>query len=713
MQRILTTIILASMAVSCKTKNKSASIIQPKTLTGGDDTCSLNIAQIPELPPVPASALKINKIELSTDFSSKEEKVEFTVNENTSPDVIIYEGFKRDGNTKFAGAAFGKYSINPTIPDGALSITAWACVEPTRKTGGNYLQKAYAGQKFLCGAAKERTLSNKNKSTSQVGLTLASIERDIEETCMAAYRRITDKENYKKALASKNVALISSIRGLLSMKIGAFTAKCVAEGADLASTTEYASGLNLSVSNDGCLPDIDDDAVDDYVSTTPPPVSDPTEFILPPPTDEPAPGTTGEQTSTGEETPKEDTKVEETVSAATTEDEAKAACKYDNERREEMGVGGAEWDPQQGICFYFNNEKEVVNSIEPSIPKSEVPLEEIVSEPAPQSSDELSKGKKWGLAFFAIGGIFASGLARYKYLKSGSQGLSGSDTLKEVNSIFDETDLKSQQDLYRNTLARTDIKLSNNDKELLNALSREIDDRLKAVTLTEALENLENELEDLKKTGEETPERKRKALELESQIDIARSQRDLALIRSQFSLANEAEFSSLKKDAIDRFNAAKKKFSELSGISDDDISDIQIKTALEGTDPQLRATAYELSSFKEITAAIDDAEVIKSHPSGLSNINRKLNTKLPTTTKRFNFQNVKNYVFSDWKGKGVAAGVVAAIIGTGALIFGLAFETTVDLGENEGKRLSGLHYCKNQLIKRGALSKGCQKLVSQ
>ncbi|MFK7823927.1 MAG: hypothetical protein AB8G05_07215 [Oligoflexales bacterium] len=734
MQRILTTIIFALIAASCKTKNKSASIIQPKSLVGGGGSeCALNLTKVPNLPAVPAGALRVKNITVSTEFPGDEERVEFSVTENTNPDVIIYEGYKRSDNTKFAGAAFGSYNINPMIPDGPLSITAWACVEPTRKTGGSYIQKAYAGQKFLCGAPKEKTLANQNKSTTKIGFALASIDREIEQTCMQAYRKITSEANYKKAVKSKNEALINSILGLRSMKIGAFTAKCVAEGADLAATAEYASGLNLSVSNDGCVPGVDEEEVDDYISTTPPPVTDPVDFVLPPPSDEPDTSLTEEQTN-GEETnaeeTKEETPVEETVSAATTEDEAKTACKNDNVRREEMGVGGAEWDPQRGICFYFNNEKEVVNSIEPSIPKSEVPLEEIVSEPETQSKGGLSKGQKWGLSFFIIGGTFAAGLARYKYKTSQAAGytkLTSADTSKEVDLLKQETDLKNQKAVYDNALDRADLaRLTDRDKSFLSVLSRETDDRIRAQNAQADLEALETQ----KKNFNGDPKFADQIDELNNKINSKKSEIEWFIKRGAISSLQETEFASKKAEAGKKVGDLKRDIANKLGIqpTDTDFSE-KLDRALGETDANedLKRLSRDLDSWEDYRIAFNDVETLEGHTKGreyLEDMNKKFQTlttnpagKSTIDGRLKNFKaNAKTYVLSDWKGKGVAAGVVAAIIGAGALTFGLAGNTSVDLAASEGETLSGLLFCKKQLIKRGStskMSKGCQSLVNR
>ena len=791
MQRILTALIIALIAVSCKTKKKSTSLANPTPLGDGtDDSCAFNVADVPDLPPVPAGSLKVTAISLSADFPGEEEKVEFSVKENTNPDSILYEGYQRDGNTKFSGAAFGRFDINPMIPAGTLSITAWACVESSRQTGGNYTQKTYEGHRFLCGAPTEKTLSNNNTFESGIGLALAQLERKTEQVCMDAYDEITSEDNYRKAAAAKNEVLANSILGLRSMKKGLFTKKCVNEAPELVSATEYASTLNFNLTDgsDGCIPAVNDDFVDDYVSTTPPPFTPPSDFVLPP-VSEPEPEDTDNATTSS--TTEDD--IKETVSSTTTPEDAKAACKRDNENREEQGIGGAEWDPQKGICFYHNNEKEIVNSIEPSIPKSEVPQEEVVAQPNTQPSG-LSTGQKWGLSFFLIGGAFSAGLAGYKYQSSkGTRAapLDASDTINQVELLRQQGDLQQRFKEMESLLARTDIELSSSDRRLLEALKNELGDRINAQSLNADLIEIEKTLNPLKDkllkegysyrgpTGEwvtirRNGEEKSKRVPAEEaktfkDLDADFNAKSTDLIESLWRVKivnyTDDDISKAKSEADEQIAKVRDEIvKELyPDAKDASFSQTDLDEAL--NDPKntkLKELDVKLKRLNNYKLAFDDVELIKANSNGadyLKDIHTRMFADIPEmrikkaselrpvdairanevdittridpgireidiprpvskasidaeTTKTSKLTQFKNYT-SDWKGKGVVAGVSAAIIGAGVLVFGLTGGSAPSLAEKSGTQLSFLKGCEDQLLKTGRWEKKCQEFVSK
>ena len=779
MHRILTVIFITLIAVSCKTKRKSTSIASPTPLGEPGDSCAFNVAsvtKVPELPAVPAGALKVTDIGIP-DILGDRVKLEFSVRDNTHPDVIIYEGYQRDGSAKFSGAAFGVSDYDSKAPAGTLSITAWACVEETRRTGGSYTLKTYAKQNFYCGSSTEKTISNKNNNNSPVNFALAQVNEEIEETCMKAYDRMTSDENLRKAVASKNYALVNSINGLIAMKKGPFTAKCVADGPDLATTSQFASGANLAVASDGCLPEVDDNYIDDYISTTPPPVSDPTEFILPPTTTEPETTSSVNNENNGTEP-----QLEETVSATTTPEDAKAACKYDNEKREEMGIGGAEWDPQKGICFYHNNEKEVVNSIEPSIPKSEVPQDEVVVAPQNQSKGGLSKGDTWGMSLFLVGGLFAAGLATYKYqgtLTSEQQrnaGLTETDTIKQVELLVQENELNKQYQVYSEALSNPN--LPDEDRRLLTALSNEMRDRIEAQRLNSELVADEAKLAETKQkikdkykgfTGGgrnvlDTLAGKEKATLKIDGVDytILKSEADtLRTLETDINTKSANLIETLWRAKIADYDAAS--VTSLKNEADQEIEKAEKALAGASTDTEKATLAKELNEWKDYRQAFDDVAVIKANTQGpdyLEDISTKMKAAVPEMliddpkdlgnlsqkrprsddidfSKRIDVRQapsidavaapvsksvidtevskldrVKAYV-SDWKGKGVAASLFAAIIGAGTLIFSLSGDSGPYLAQQEGSKLSFLEGCKAQLLKTGTWAKKCQEVISK
>lgn len=648
---------------ACKTKKGKGSFPGPEPVVEAEQGCELNVAKVPNLPKVLAKDLMVKDIELSTNLPGGGTKIEFALNNNTHTDVILYDVYKAEGSQKFTRAVFGRSGIDPTMPSGVLEITAWACVEPSRMKQGDSLRKSYGGQEFFCGQAKVKNLFNSSEGPHNFALTWANIDLEIERACFSIYRQLTSEANLNKATKANNELMINSILGLRAMKIGAFTAKCVADGADLATTAEYAEGLNLSFDAQDCPPQVSDKNVDKHIVKNDPPLSNPEESD--------SEGKEAKQANDDQSESEQEASFKETVSTSSSIDAAKSACEYDNANLEELGLGGAQWNGEKNTCYYYNNQQELVNAIEPDFLVNDSPVDESVVQPQTPAKNSMSTGQKWGVSLLAIGGIFAASLARYKFLNSASVAnepdgsrsivISQADTVRQVDMSVREANLERQQ-AYFDDLAATLNDSAVQEKKVLAALSNETSDRIALLKLNNELIPLEKDLREYKDylltrkgppppniTNKTPPISNAEGKEIRRQI-TANEFEKLKQLQDQFDLKSakikehlwiykiagmdEQELRTAKAKAdADLVDLEKSIADELKpGAEDSRPIRTQLEQALEANpdSKKVRSLMTQYDSLQKIRSNFDDVAVLKaSLPDYLEPIQKKLVSAVP------------------------------------------------------------------------------------
>lgn len=713
---LLSVITFTSLGLNaCKTKSKRSTPAAGPAIGGGDDQCSFQLLGVKPLLPASAASLKVNEISLAVPAVGNGEILKFTSPESAAlPDLYIYRGYKNTGSYKypqdsngvkfaacssgdcFAGSTFWGSHINSRIPAGTVQVTAWACVDAQgpRVTGAGYEHVAVEGRTYKCGKPLTKAVQNNHQGSSIVEDTLAYIDTEINTVCAKVYKKITSDEYLEAYKKAKNNTVVNSILGAKAMGVGAYCAKLSINGEELASVSAYAEqktgsggqGLWLTNDNDSCLPDVDEDDFDDYVSNNPPPTTDPVE-VIPPVVPEPTEPTT---TTQEEETPEEP--AEETATT-NPEDERKEACKVRGERLSELGNGSTEWEPgrngAQGTCWVVSDQGQRINVIEPSI-AGEPEEEEVVQEPAPSGRSGLSAAKKWGVAFMLIGAGFAAVPVVQKLRQGPAASGAGEAASTEARLRAEQTRLTLDEEISYAKSVQLDPNESADVKRLAAAMEREASARK---SISEANDKLLAAPADA--ATFETKPFKRQIYNNSWYVRASNSS-NLGEIRSTIqSLKNvDAETKSAMLTAVDDVEVIRANAQANTRLK-------SVSSSLTESVPEIGGTEVSRSAVK---ATVYDPTTIRTAvPDNTRNI-KKVFADLGPAAKAA-YANPKN------KKIGII-GAAIAIFGTGLLTFGLTSSNTIlDATAAEANTIASLNFCKNQLVTTGKLSNACQKLL--
>lgn len=481
---MVTTIFFATSCKSSKKKSTAGGSAPPTQTLEGDlrgDNCAAELTTVAPLPSASLTSLNLTSADVENVSLGgfKTAKIVLNLADGSGrPDRCIYYACSaKDKSQCVLGSSASCQDFNPDLPEGAINLTAWACVRPERVEGypGSLTnlekRKVMVGQEtFYCGNPVTH-YDNKDKNSYEsdsIGQ-IQSLIKTLED------RRVqfgTNIVNIVKQYVSNhqgsgdstdatwiNIANLGDLSGetIALLYADAKSAASNAQG-QLGNVSSGAGltalGLNLSNSGEPCIPLPDPNTISNTNSgfSPPSPVTIPSTPAVSTETDDLSGSDGSETNTTSTTTPNSDSGSTSTVAAADYE----TKCKQRNEWFQSQNLGSTVWNKELNRCFHVKadgKQTEIDVSIDPDqIPNGSDGFEEV------QVTDEetgMSGWQKTGAVMMAIGGVMGvAGAASYYYYGKGpgskgkGTGTASTSTPKTVQKVDELVDtLKLKQGL--------------------------------------------------------------------------------------------------------------------------------------------------------------------------------------------------------------------------------------------------------------------------